>query len=681
MHPAFVLRNLKAYRARFTEDIQKVKDELDGKLPTHIPFRKHEASWQEILDVVKGEKIYGIDVETNSLHRFQPHDIVGIGVCNTPGESLYYPFADVHESITGMRELKPYLESDHARVASNKKFEMHKLLQYGITLGPCYDTYLAAWLLGDMPLALKDAILSVFGIEMIRINTLIGDDGDKKIGDVQRENRQAVVEYASQDADASLRLHSYQLGLLKSRGLWKVYHAIELPYTPIVVEMERTGMGFDRRRLGAARTRLDAHYKGLEKRTNELIGLQGCYYCRCEAEAHKKTVCGGCANVTPEDKPVRKHKYGGFNPKSSKQSAEVLYDRVHKYTIKPRFSSRDTNKTTLGEHLDNELVRLILEARATWKMKGTYVDGLPKHVQPDGRIYCTINQPGTDTGRISAADPNLTNIPARDREDVSLPVRGKDIRKAFVPQEGCVIAAPDLSGIEFRVEAHLSGDESLIQTFLDGGDPHSEHAEAIYELRKDQVDPDEWANMRYTGKMVGFGVLFGLTPQGLILRTPSLGLTPQQAQLFINRFFDRRPGIRKHQEEIIRFGTENGYVETLTGRRRWLPDLTSSEDKRRKAAERMAVNFPVQGSAADIFKTGQINAWKVRNALRMRTRFLIPVHDELVMETPREELDLVATKLVPELEHAIPIAVPTPVDMEWGESWGELQVYEYEHIS
>lgn len=677
VHPAFVIRNLPAHRARFTEDIQKVKDILDGVIQTTIPFRETVASWQEIHECISEDVDLplGFDLETTGLHRTS--DVIGFGICKTIGNGLYYPtrrpeHATYFQSESTLQSLKPWLEDpDRIKIVSNAKFEKHILAQLGITLRGAYDTLIESWLLGDVPLALKDAIQRVFGIEMIRIESLLGPEGpnQKNMWDAFQEDPAAVIRYAAQDPDASLRLHQYQAPLLKERGLWDLYTKVELPFTDVVVEMERTGMLFVPELLIDARNTLVTHYAELVDNLNTMLGIQGCYFCDCDADVHLKTVCKGCT-----DPDVRKHKYGGFNPKSPKQSAEVLFDREHEWRIVSAyaFNTRSTDKTTLGEHLDNELVRGILEARAVEKMRGTYVDALPQHIEPDGRIHCQINQTRVVTGRISSSKPNLTNIPARDREDVNVPVQGKEIRKAFVAGEGNWIYAPDLKQIELRVEAHLSGDESLIDAFLNGRDPHTEHTEAIYELTKEDVDPVTWDNMRYTAKMIGFGVLFGLTPHGLVLRTPALHLSPEQAEIFINRFFDRRPGIKIHQEEIVRSGRDLGYVESLLGRVRWMPELTSDDRKTRLAAEREAINFPVQAGAADIFKTCLLRVKEARDYWKMRTRFINQVHDEIDMEGPQGELEQVATILVPRMESAVELIVPTPVDLDYGKDWGSL---------
>lgn len=661
IHPAAVGRNRAALEPQLRQDLKLAKSIAEGKPLRNtefIPFRTTEATWDEVMSVVRHDK-WGFDLETASETRFA--EIVGIGVCAEEGKSAYIAFPnDEIDVITAVAQIRPYVESDkHIKVVSNAKFERHVMFGHGVRMRNYRDTLTEAWLLGDRPLGLKDGIHKVFGYEMIHINEVSSDLGYKRKGrdgkmgpDMKAatiHNRARVVEYAAQDPDASLRLHKYHMALLAERpDLLELYYKIELPFTEIIWQMEEHGFYFDK---------------------NSPYIQQGL----AELKVHLANVLEHCADLAQ----------CSFSPNSPAQVANILYNmdgqQSHTYVIpKPRWDDTahkqpPTDKTTLAPYVSNPLVRAIMTARATNKMIGTYVAKLPETVEIDNRIHCEIKQTGTDTGRVSTANPNLQNIPSRKRDDIDLGnFEGKTIRKAFVAPPGKIIMAPDLSQIEMRIAAHLSGDETMIRLITEGRDLHSYAAERIYKKTKDDVPADVWDNMRYLAKTIGFGVLYGLTPAGLLLRTPTLNLTIEEAAEFINQFYNGYPLLRPWQQDTVRFTTMNGYAQTMLGRRRYLPDITSSDRQMRNEAQRAAMNVPVQGSAADYFKMCILAVDERLREFGLETQLVMQVHDEIVMEGPLHELETVATKIVPIMSEVYPLAVPVKVDMDCGDSWGSL---------
>lgn len=661
IHPAFVLRNTPANGPYLLSDLKKVKSLLDGTYKESKSFRTTAASVSELLDAFNTardqNRPIGIDLETDSLAR-QPY-IVGFGAAIDEGNGLYVPLTahDDCERLLGL--LKPFLEDDSVtKVASNAKFEIHALSHYGIELKNVHDTMLQAYVLGTYPLGLKDAIQRIFNLTMIRIETLLGKAPknqpwkQKSFWEAQFENEEAAVEYAAQDADASLRLYNFFNKKLQEEDLFTLYNDVERPFLNVIVEMESNGFGFSNAKL---REPANTLRKAIKENLNRLEELSG----------------------------------EVFNPGSPPQTAKVLYEGQHDYRIdKPKYDQETkkfppTDKTTLAEHVGNPLVRAILTTRANRKMLSTYVEKLVTHVEQDGRIHGTLSQTGTSTGRVAHKNPNLANIPARDREDVEVAVSGIAIRKAFIARPGNYIYCPDLSQIEMRIAAHLSNDDAMLRE-LNGGDIHDNTTKAIYKttleqqqsLHGDAQGAKRWDNMRKTGKTVGFGSLYGLTAHGLLLRTPSLDLTIEEAADFIKSFYEAYPGLRNFQRQTILYVKRTGYAETMLGRRRYLPDITASDRMIRGEAERAAINVPIQGSAADFFKIACINVQNYLKSSGLKTRMINQVHDEIVMEGPQDELDILGENIPPLMANAIPLKVPVKVDMEFGESWGDLKKWQ-----
>ena len=667
VHPAFVLRNTKANGPLLAADLRKVRDLLDGthnELPDAVPFRKTEATWDEIMEVAYDPdyRPFGFDLETDSTLR--DADIVGVGVCNTEGDGRYYPMSDSDEALEKMALLRDALQDPkREKIVSNAKFEGHVCKsRYNTILTNYYDTLTEAWLLGGLvPLSLKDAVHSLLGIEMIRIDKFarMGFKRRDRFGkfqlsmaDAQSEALLEVVEYAAQDPDASLRLHNILAPMLKERGIWDLYTKVELPFTDELISMERAGILLDNEPLVKAAPNLWANIIKAQVKIGDMIGVKD------------------------------------FNPNSPKQVVDALYHMDHQWrlpTPKPDKRTGEikyaTDKTALGEHIDNDLVRSILSARAMRKQYGTYVQGLNKWVEPDGRIHSTIKQTTAATGRVSSADPNCQNIPSRAREDID--IGGFDVtcvRRAFVAPEGWKIVAPDLSQVEVRFAAHLSQDPNMLAQMRDpNGDVHAQAAYKIYNLTPEDVEagrvPD-WKNKRYTSKMTVFGSFYGLTGHGLLVRTPQLKLTIQEADAYIEGVYKAFPGLREWQQKIIAFVRANGYAETILGRRRYFPNITASDPKLRKEAENAAINMPIQGSAADYFKMCMLAVGKRIRELNLRTRMIMQVHDEIVMEAPDDEIEILYREVTPLMTSVYPpMTVPMKIDFEIGPNWADLKAW------
>lgn len=661
LHPAAVLRNKPAHERSFIADLRKaVQIVRTGKAlegAAAIPFRKEPGTMAELLEAVKAPA-WGFDLETTTGidegGDLRWASVIGIGVCAEPGNGIYVPLQSREEAREAMEALRPYLESpEHLKVITNAKFERHICRNYGIEIRNFDDTLLMAWVLGDFPLGLKDGYHKAFGVEMQRIETFQKQGFYRKNplsgkNVVDMEAAQAaepgkVAEYAAQDPDATLRLYGVLKGLLKQRGLWELYRELEVPFMDVLLDMERWGMHFD---PSALRTAAEDVERGYE-----------------EVMARLRTVAG-------EE----------FNVNSPKQVQEFLYgDGAGEWKLEPgKDGARPTDAVSLAVYSSNPLVRDVLTARAVLKLKGTYIERLPRWISPKtGRIHPEYRQAAVATGRLSSANPNATNIPSRKRQDVSVSIDGSLIRKGFtVPAPDWSICGIDLSQIEMRIAAHLSGDEAMIRELGPGGDIHSNTARAIYRTTEEEVGEKRWKEMRSLAKVIGFGSLYGLAAPGLLKRTPTLGLTLDEAQDFIDGFYRAYPKLRAWQQSVIAFCRRNGYAETILGRRRYFEEITSTDRERRGEAERGAINHPVQGSAADFFKVGVLGVYRWLRESGSRARIVALVHDELVLEAPNSELPVLYEKIPPIMANAIPLKLPVFVDFEFGPSWGDVHAYD-----
>jgi len=658
LHPAAVLRNRTAHARNFLSDIRTAVEVARGCYtpPESIPFRKTAGTLEELLEAAAAPE-WGFDLETTTGFEsgisLRSARVIGVGICAVPGNGIYYQCSDPEEARRVMELLRPRLEDPAVhKIVSNVKFERHICRNYGIELRGWDDTMLMAWVAGDFPTGLKDGFQRAFGLEMERIDVFYQRKFKAKhpvtgkyVVDMlaaQEADPEAVAAYAAQDPDASLRLYRYLERVLKNRGLWELYRGLEVPFNDVIVDMERTGMHFEAAALEKAAADIRAAYAEVMKRLEAVTGQ-------------------------PE-----------FPVNSWREVARLLYDEDTPYRIpvvvKDGKEARPTGAVDLAAHPDNQLIRDILTARAILKLEGTYINTLPKWVDPQtGRIHPEYRQAAVATGRLSSANPNATNIPSRKRQDIAAEIDGSLIRRAFTAPPGWSICGIDLSQIEMRVAAHLCGDEAMIRELSEGGDIHSNTARAIYRTTEEEVGPKRWKEMRALAKTIGFGSLYGLAAPGLIRRAPTLNLTLKDAEEFIEGFYRAYPKLREWQRSVIAFARQNGYSETILGRRRYFEDITSTDRERRGEAERGAINHPVQGSAADFFKLGVLRTKRWIEENGSRAKIVALVHDELVLEAPNEELEWLYENIPPLMASAIPLKVPVFVDFECGPSWGEVE--------
>ena len=728
VHPAFVMRNVQTWRAPFIDDLRKVRKLMDtGEIERPPAFTKTKSSWEDLVEAAYSVDKFGFDLEFDGPHDLKGFptprkaDIVGVGIATEPGVSYYYPCPDHEDLLSKIGDLKDVLESKEViKVVSNVKAEKHVLRRYGIEIENYRDTMLEAWLLGqisniDLPLNLKDTWQRMFGTEMMRINEVIGKGKTARgMREATEDDEEAVIEYAAQDPDASLRIHMVLIKEIEQRGLEELYLDVELPFARIITDMEERGFAFDPTRLEESKDILEAEIisKRIKLATQVLpfvadlprniIHDQARSYLGGMNKPRVKHILERYHYYDVEDKTkdqliadfiryseaetVEDFVADSFNPNSNDQTKLILFGADGKgNAIEDPPRSLSTDKVTLAEYAGIPVVPPILSYRNTQKLLGTYIYGLPKHLD-NGRIHSSISQVGTETGRISSSNPNLTNIPARRRGDIESGIDPKKIRNAFIATPGNIISCFDFAQIEMRVQADLSDCYDMKQLFLTGGDVHGNTTEKIYGTTYAEVmakfgpelGPGTWNNYRYLAKTIGFGVLFGLTPEGLIARTPELDLTIQMARDFINAFFLAYPEILAWQLQQKDFVRRYGFNETKLRRRRYYPEHKAANRAIVEKVLRECINFPIQGGAADIFKIAVLEVDKALKKYNLLSVMINQVHDEIVMEGPESELNTLA-EVVPPVMSAVGarfnMEIPLPVDYEYGYSWGELTEY------
>jgi DNA polymerase-1 len=576
-----------------------------------------------------------LDTETTSLDPFAAR-IVGVSLAVAPGEAAYLPLAHDYPGVPPqlprdevLALLQPWLESAaHAKIGQNLKYDQHVLANHGIHLaGVRHDTLLQSYVLesgkdGVRGHDLGQLATRHLGLATIPYEALCGK-GAGQIGFDQVAIEQAS-EYAAEDADLCLRLQQRLYPQIAAdAGLSRIYEDIEIPVRDILFRMERTGVLIDAQLLTQ-----QSHEIG--KRLLEL-----------EARAH-------AAAGQP------------FNVNSPKQLAEILFDKLGMPVKKKTPSGTpSTDEEVLSElALDYPLPKILLESRQLSKLKGTYTDKLPKMVNPGtGRVHTSYAQAVAVTGRLASSDPNLQNIPVRTAE-------GRRIRAAFIAPPGSSIVSADYSQIELRIMAHLSEDARLLEAFAQGEDVHRATAAEIFGVQPAEVGPDQ----RRVAKVINFGLIYGMSAFGLARQ---LDLERGAAQAYIERYFARYPGVAGYMARTRETARTQGHVETVFGRRLWLPEIRSSQAARRQGAERAAINAPMQGSAADLIKSAMIVVQGWLDAESLQTRLLMQVHDELVLEVPDDELARVRSELPRLMTELARLRVPLVVDVGVGANWDE----------
>ncbi|MEZ9563687.1 DNA polymerase I [Vibrio artabrorum] len=592
-----------------------------------------EASFNVWLEKLKVAEVFAFDTETDSLD-YMVANLVGLSFATEEGVAAYVPVA--HDYLDAPQQLdrdwvleqfKPILEDDaQAKVGQNLKYDMSVLARYGIEMkGIKHDTMLASYVFNSVggkhdmdSLALRFLQHSCISFEQI------AGKGKKQLTFNQIELGEASP-YAAEDADVTLRLHNRLMeNIEQDEKLKAIYEDIEVPLIPVMSRIERTGVFIDDMLLGAQSQEIAVRLDELEQKAYEIAEQE-------------------------------------FNMNSPKQLQAILFEKMGLPVIKKTPSGApSTNEEVLQElALDYPLPKLIIEYRGLAKLKSTYTDKLPKMINAEtGRVHTSYHQAVTATGRLSSTDPNLQNIPIRNEE-------GRRIRQAFVAQHGWKILAVDYSQIELRIMAHLSGDKALLEAFQQGKDIHAATAAEIIGVDIEQVTTEQ----RRRAKAVNFGLIYGMSAFGL---AKQLGIPRGEAQHYMDTYFERYPGVMQYMEDTRSAASEQGFVETIYGRRLHLPEIQSRNGMRRKAAERAAINAPMQGTAADIIKKAMllVDEW-IQAEGDGRVKLLMQVHDELVFEVQESSLAEIESKVQELMESAADLAVPLVAEAGHGDNWDQ----------
>lgn len=585
-----------------------------------------EDDLHRIYDYFITKEIISLDTETTSINAIDA-ELVGLSFAVNENEAFYVPVpANREEAQRIVNIFKPIYENDKiVKVGQNIKYDLEVLANYGVTLaGPMFDTMIAHYLIQPELRHNMDYMAEVYlNYKTIHIDELIGPKG-KNQKNMRDLTPTEVYEYAAEDADITLKLKNKLEPELKKYGAERLFNEIEMPLMPVLAEMEMNGVRIDTRSLAETSNILTARMEELERRIYELAGER-------------------------------------FNIASPRQVGDILFGKL-KIIEKPKktktgqyVTSEDVLQTLKGKH---EIVADILAHRGLKKLLGTYVDALPKLINArTGHIHTSFNQTVTATGRLSSSDPNLQNIPVRGED-------GKEIRRAFIPEPGCLFFSADYSQIELRVMAHLSGDENMIEAFREGHDIHAATAAKIYKETIDSVTRDQ----RTKAKRANFGIIYGITVWGLADR---LNIGRDEARQLIDGYFETFPHVHEYMEQAKETARSQGYVDTLFGRRRYLADINSRNATVRGFAERNAINAPIQGTAADIIKVAMIRIHRRFKAEGVRAKMILQVHDELNFSVPAEEKELVERIVLEEMQGAFEMKVPLTADCGWGANWLE----------
>ncbi len=616
-------------------------------VPTRTRLVDGDEAYKALLAALNGARRIAFDTETTSTDPLRG-ELVGLSFCVQEGEGWYLPCtthaapsADKDNGTSHGWHLDPrsakfepvalaLQRRDVELVAHNAKFDLEMLREVGIGIDkPIFDTMIAQFLCdpGGRALGLKQMAFNYFGWQMTEIGELIGR-GKKQIT-MREVPIEHVAAYAAADADATFRLRDVLEPMLRERNQEALFYKVELPLIPVLVDMEMTGVALDVKYLGELSGEITERLRDLEKQIFNIAGMV-------------------------------------FNVNSTKQLSDVLFGKLGlptqglRKTDAGSFSTAaDVLDSLRGQH---EIIPLILEHRELSKLQGTYANALPQLINPrTGRLHTDFNQVGAVTGRLSSSNPNLQNIPIKTE-------MGRRVRKAFIPRKGWRLISADYSQVELRILAHLADDPTLKEAFANNEDIHATTAAAIYDVPLRDVTPMQ----RNNAKRINFGIAYGMGAFALAANT---GMTQAEAQDFINRYFARFPHVREWLDATKRRAAEHGYVETVLGRRRYFPELTSrsSPEQVRRRAEREAINHPVQGSAADIMKIAMINVHRKLREGGYQARMTLQVHDELVFDCPPNELDEVCALIKREMESAYRLNVPLRADIAAGKNWDEVE--------
>lgn len=599
-------------------------------------------TWAELQQRFASHSEFCFDTETSGVDALTA-DLVGLSFCFQAGEAYYIPVAQATQTLElfaapsagpekglgaaeTLARLQPYFVSSSLKIAQNLKYDWAVLMKHGCSLtGPYFDTMLAHYVLEpDKRHNMQVLSEHYLGYTPISIESLIGKKG-KNQGTMADVSLNLIAEYAAEDADVTYRLYEKLKAELAERGMESVLNDIEHPLVSVLAEMEAEGVRVD--------TAFLSDYS--QMLTAQAIALQ--------------------------DK-IHTHAGQSFNVSSPQQVGALLFDHL-KLSDKPKKTKtgqyQTDEETLLALASKHEVVQQILDFRALQKLKSTYVDAIPQLVNPQtGRVHTHFNQAVAATGRLSSQNPNLQNIPIRTE-------LGREIRKAFVARDAHhVLLSADYSQIELRVIAHISGDQGMKEAFIAGHDIHTATAAKVWGVDLDQVDSD----MRRKAKTVNFGIIYGISAFGLSQR---VGISRSEAKEIIDQYFSQFPGIKTYMDSTIEGAQSKGYVETILGRRRYVPDVNSRNATVRGFAERNAINAPIQGSAADMIKLAMVRIQDWLKTEQLATRMTLQVHDELLFDVPKSELERVRQPIVDLMQNALPLSIPVLVESGVGNNWLE----------
>ncbi len=580
----------------------------------------------DFLQIILTKKIFSLDTETTGTDPITA-ELVGMSFSYEENQAVYVPVsANREEAQKIINKFKPILENPETlKVGQNIKYDMLVLGNYGVEVGgPMFDTMIAHYVLQPELHHGMDYLAEIYlKYDTIKIEELIGPKGknQKNMRDLSPSD---VYKYACEDADVTLKLKNILEKELKENGVEDLFHKIEMPLVPVLAYMERNGVRIDTEALKETSRHFTLRMNQIEEEVHQLAGTD-------------------------------------FNIASPKQVGEVLFDRL-KITDKAKktktgqyVTSEEVLESLRGKH---EIVGKILEHRGLKKLLGTYIDALPQLINPKtGRIHTSFNQTVTATGRLSSSNPNLQNIPVRNED-------GKEIRKAFIPDDGCEFFSADYSQIELRIMAHLSEDPHMIEAFQKGQDIHAATAAKIYKEKLEDVTREQ----RSKAKTANFGIIYGISVFGLAER---LNVDRKEAKELIDGYFENYPNVKAYMDKSIEVAREKGYIETIFKRKRYLPDINSRNAVVRGYAERNAINAPIQGSAADIIKVAMINIYRRFKEEGIKSKMILQVHDELNFSVLPEEKEKVQQIVISEMESAYKMKAPLQADCGWGKNWLE----------
>lgn len=585
-----------------------------------------EEKRKEIIQKLITSKILALDTETTGTDPMDA-ELVGMSFSIAENQAYYVPVpANREEALKIVNELRPVFENEESlKVGQNIKYDMLVLQNYGVEVrGKLFDTMVAHYVLQPELRHNMDYLAEIYlHYQTIHIEELIGPKGkgQKNMRDLDPKD---IYLYACEDADITLKLKNKLEKELKENDAEKLFYEIEMPLVPVLVNIESNGVRIDTDALKQTSEHFTVRMKAIEQEIYAMAGEE-------------------------------------FNISSPKQVGEMLFDKL-KIVEKAK-------KTKTGQYVTSEevleslrhkhdIIEKILEHRGLKKLLSTYIDALPQLINPrTGRIHTSFNQTVTATGRLSSSNPNLQNIPIRDED-------GKEIRKAFIPDEGCLFFSADYSQIELRIMAHLSGDRNMIDAFLSGHDIHAATAAKVYKKDIATVDSD----MRRKAKTANFGIIYGISVFGLAER---MNVDRKEAKELIDGYFETYPQVKEYMDKSIRVAREHGYVETIFHRKRFLPDINSRNAVVRGYAERNAINAPIQGSAADIIKVAMARIYERFRAEKLKAKMILQVHDELNFSVPMDEKEIVERVVIEEMERAYRMHVPLKADCGWGKNWLE----------